>query len=139
VKKIKEDASWLDEAEGKAFKMVSMLLYELPQDRRYKIVFMRRDMKEILASQSIMLKNLGKQHGAADDAAMGRFFKNHLTELECWLKARENMDILYCPYSDVVKDPGTTAGRIAEFLGMQLNIEQMIEAVDPSLYRQKSS
>ena len=30
VKKIKEDVSWLPETRGKAFKMVSQLLYELP-------------------------------------------------------------------------------------------------------------
>jgi hypothetical protein len=139
VKKIREDSSWLDEAEGKTFKMVSMLLYQLPPDRRYKIIFMRRDIAEILRSQSVMLQNLGKQHNAADDEAMGRFFSNHLAELESWLKERENMDVLYCRYSDVVDDPGAAAGQIAEFLGERLNVEQMIEAVDPSLHRQRSS
>ena len=56
VKKIKEDSSWLDETFGKVFKMVSMLLYELPSDKNYKIIFMKRNMKEIMASQRIMLK-----------------------------------------------------------------------------------
>src|SRR5271157_2249400 len=44
VKKIKEDASWLPETRGKAFKMVSQLLYDLPPTEKYKIVFMDRDL-----------------------------------------------------------------------------------------------
>ena len=51
VKQIKEDQEWLDDAVGKVVKMVSMLLLDLPPGYNYKIVFTRREMKEILASQ----------------------------------------------------------------------------------------
>src|ERR1700756_1062270 len=51
VKKIKQDASWLPETRGKAFKMVSQLLYDLPPGERYTIIFMERDFEEMLASQ----------------------------------------------------------------------------------------
>ncbi len=44
VKKIKEDASWLPAARGKAVKMVSQLLYELPASEQYLVIFMERDM-----------------------------------------------------------------------------------------------
>ena len=51
VKTIKRDVSWLPETRGKAFKMVSQLLYELPSSQRYRIIFMERDMDEMLLSQ----------------------------------------------------------------------------------------
>src|SRR5574340_974338 len=60
VKQIKEDTSWLESVQGKAVKMVSMLLYDLPADRTYNILFMKRDLAEILVSQRIMLERKGE-------------------------------------------------------------------------------
>src|SRR5262245_35974300 len=51
VKQTKQDDSWLQSSEGKAVKMVYRLLYDLPKDRSYKVLFMRRKMEEVLASQ----------------------------------------------------------------------------------------
>src|ERR1700757_2956947 len=51
VKKIKQDTSWLPATRGKAFKMVSQLLYDLPAGERYRVVFMERDLDEVLVSQ----------------------------------------------------------------------------------------
>ena len=50
VKKIKGDASWLPGTRGKALKMVSQLLYELPASERYRIIFMERDLDETILS-----------------------------------------------------------------------------------------
>src|SRR5262245_3326165 len=55
VKKLRQDQAWLNDARGKAVKMVHLLLYDLPQDRQYQVVFMRRDLREVLASQKRML------------------------------------------------------------------------------------
>ena len=47
VKQTKEDPSWLENSEGKVVKMVYRLLYDLPTDRTYRVVFMRRKMEEL--------------------------------------------------------------------------------------------
>src|SRR5262245_15575927 len=60
VKRVKQDASWLPQARGKAFKMVSQLLYDLPASERYLVVFMERDFDEMLLSQEKMLQRLGR-------------------------------------------------------------------------------
>src|SRR5262245_57688671 len=60
VKKIKQDASWLPGTRGKAFKMVSQLLYDLPPEEQYRILFMERDLEEMLLSQEKMLERLGR-------------------------------------------------------------------------------
>src|SRR4030067_2023166 len=80
VKGIKEDTSWLGSAEGKAVKMVSMLLYEIPQDRRYKIIFIKRNLEEILSSQRIMLERRGEA-GDLKDEEMKKIFTIHLEEI----------------------------------------------------------
>ena len=63
VKKIKDDASWLPETRGKAFKMVSQLLFDLPPNERYRIIFMERDLDEMLVSQEAMLQRRARAAG----------------------------------------------------------------------------
>src|SRR3954447_18868200 len=60
VKAIKRDTSWLPATRGKAFKMVSQLLYDLPPAETYRIIFMERDLDEVLRSQEKMLTRLGR-------------------------------------------------------------------------------
>src|SRR5580692_4579151 len=48
VKKVKADATWLPATRGKAFKMVSQLLYDLPPGEKYCILFMERNLEEVL-------------------------------------------------------------------------------------------
>src|SRR5436309_14204442 len=91
VKKIKEDASWLPQTRGKAFKMVSQLLYDLPPGERYQIIFMERDLDEMLLSQEKMLERSGRS--AAPREEMKRAFAAHLEKLHAWLARQPNMGI----------------------------------------------
>src|SRR5437016_13029186 len=79
VKKIKQDASWLPQTRGKAFKMVSQLLYDLPATERYRVVFMEGDLDEVIASQEKMLTRLGKPAAPRDQ--IKRAFTLHLNRL----------------------------------------------------------
>ena len=60
VKKIKQDASWLPQVRGKAVKMISQLLYDLPGSESYRVILMERDLDEVLVSQEKMLERLGR-------------------------------------------------------------------------------
>ena len=60
VKTLHKDATWLSEAKGKSIKIISHLLYSLPETLTYKIIFVNRDIQEILASQGKMYEN---KHG----------------------------------------------------------------------------
>lgn len=51
VKQIEHDKGWLSDARGKAVKMVAALLKYLPPEYQYQVVFVRRNMDEVLASQ----------------------------------------------------------------------------------------
>ena len=122
VKKIKQDSSWVDSTQGKAFKMVSQLLYDLPVDRNYKIIFLRRNMQEILASQRKMLQRQSSYNDSEDDEKMGKLFEKHLTEIEGWLKAQKNMGTIYINYNDVIEHPRRNAQRVNKFLDYKLNV-----------------
>lgn len=136
VKQIKEDTSWLDCLQGKAVKMVSMLLYDLPADRSYNILFMKRDLEEILVSQRIMLERKGEEKDF-NNQEMKELFTRHLLEIDQWLYNQKNMRVLYVHYKDMLDNPVENTRRINEHLGSCLNTENMVQTVDTSLYRQR--
>jgi hypothetical protein len=136
VKEIKEDSSWIPSTRGKVFKMVSLLLYHLPPDERYRIVMMRRDTDEILASERKMLERLGKDPDHASDDRMAEIFRKHLAHVERWLAEQTNLEVLQVRYNDVLSDPDPVVARVAEFCG-GLDAAKMRAVVDPSLYRNR--
>ncbi len=137
AKKIKEDASWLPEARGKAFKMVSQLLYDLPAREQYLVIFMERDLDEMLLSQEKMLARLGRPVAPRDQIKSA--FIQHLARLREWLARQRNIEVLYVNYNELLERPAAEAGRVASFLGGRADTEEMARAVDPSLYRNRRS
>jgi hypothetical protein len=138
VKKIKEDRSWLPFCEGKAVKMISILLLDLPKDRRYRVIFMQRDMKEILASQKAMLERRGEKGAGVDDRKMANNFEKHLQQVENWLTDTDVFDVLYVSYNDVLSNPQLHIDTINKFLGGGLDTKNMSQVVEQSLYRQRN-
>ena len=105
--------------------MVSELLYNLPLDRKYKIVFMNRKMAEILASQKKMLGRKQVHNPDADDKEMTEIFNKHLEEIKSWLALQDNLDVLYVSYNDIIKNPEGIARKVNRFLGEGLNARRM--------------
>lgn len=138
VKKLKADASWMPEAEGKVVKIISMLLFHLPPEHEYQVVFMKRPVAEVLASQARMLERKGMNAGQADDARLREHFESHLESVAAWLRQQPNIQVHYCSYRRVVDDPGSVADEVADFLGLDLDRGAMMAAVDPKLHRQRS-
>ena len=137
AKRTKADPSWLERARGKAVKMVYLLLYDLPPTIQYKVVFVRRNMKEVLASQRTMLQRGGKDPGD-DDAAMSRVFQKELAKIEAWLKTQPNFQVFFADYNHLLADPLACAEPINRFLGGRLNARAMAAAIDPSQYRNRA-
>ena len=135
VKEIEQDVSWLPGLRGKAVKMISMLLFHLPANESYRVLFMERDLEEVLTSQETMLKRLNRQ--AAPHDRMLDAYRVHLEHLNEWLKTRPEIELLRVGYKELVRSPEAEAARIAEFLGRPLNIAEMSESVDPALYRNR--
>jgi len=138
VKQLEEDQEWLPEAQGKVVKIISQLLKPLPQDYKYKVIFMRRKMEEILASQKQMLIRRGEPTDAVADETIAALFQKHLSQVEAWLAEQSNFEVLYVHYSEALKQPAEIVEQINEFLGGSLEVEQMKSVVDTSLHRQRA-
>ena len=137
VKSLAHDNAWLDEAKGKAVKIIANLLPAVKSDLRYKIIFMWRNMEEVLRSQSEMLKKRGGK-GDRDFNKLAKTFQNQLNGLTDWLAKTESVDVCFVDYAATVADPGKTAVEVAEFLNGNLDTAAMMAAVRPELHRQKA-
>lgn len=137
VKSISEDASWLGEADGKAVKIISALLKHLPGEYRYKIIFMRRKIEEVLASQRQMLARNGGQADATGDETMSAAFRRHLAHVESWLVSQPNIEFIYVDYNEMLDDPTRCINAVNQFLGAGLDASAMASVIDRSLYRQR--
>ena len=137
VKQTKNDASWVAPALGKAVKMVYLLLLDLPSEYEYRVVFMRRNLDEVLASQKAMLERLGKT-SPLDDARMAALFRDQLARFDAWSKGRPNLRLLDVSYNAAVADPAPVAAEVDRFLGGGLEVDAMSQIVDPLLYRNRA-
>lgn len=137
VKAMKSDVSWLRDAHGKALKAIYLLLYDLPSEFHYRIVFLRRNIAEVIASQDTMLRRSGATTGGVEKQTLARNFQRHLQQVDIWLRRQPNMKALYVDYGATVRDPVASAKRISDFLGGNLDAVKMAATVDAGLYRNR--
>jgi Sulfotransferase domain len=131
------DKSWLKDYRGQVIKLISFLLQDLPLDLNYQVLFMRRNLDEVLRSQNKMLERKGAGEMAIPDEKMRQNYEFHLKKVYYRLSHIPNFRALFLDYSAVVEDPRREARRIAEFLGRDLDVEAMTGAVESSLYRNR--
>lgn len=137
VKQLALDDSWLDEAQGKSIKVISALLERLPARYQYRIVFMQRDMDEILASQRAMLIRRGRGGDQPEDQRMAQLFEKHLIKVRTEIEARDDARVLFVDHADVIKDPLRAASRVNQLFDKSYNEQAMADAVEGRLYRQR--
>jgi hypothetical protein len=131
-----DDKSWVTDARGRALKVISQLLQELPPENFYRVVFMERDIDEVLASQNRMLERR-RESNPLDDAEAKQRFERHVLAVKFRLVDRPNFDLLAVRYDEVVANPHAAALRICGYLGMGLDPERMVSAVERDLYRNR--
>ena len=139
VKRTRKDASWLQQAPGKVVKMVHLLLLDLPLNREYRVVFMRRHLDEVVKSQNIMLDRHDKEGTDADKDKIKKTFETQINQVGKWITDHPNaFKVLYVDYNEVMRDPRPQVEAISEFLGGGMDVEAMAAVVDPSLYRNRA-
>ena len=132
------DRSWVRQARGRALKVISFLLRHLPHDNTYRIVYMRRNLDEVLTSQDKMLDRLGNAAPGADLEAMKEAYRNDIVAARLYARKQPNMEMLEVHYADTVADPTATARTVNAFLGGGLDEAKMAAAVKAQLYRNRA-
>jgi hypothetical protein len=137
IKLLPKEPNRIDEAEGKAVKVISQLLLSLPTGRNYKLIFMERPLPEVLASQDEMLKHRGGATLSMDHALLTSAFRDHMKEVVGWLERRDDIPVCRLGYRKVLSDPASAAKTLRDFLELDLNVDAMASQVDPALYRNR--
>lgn len=131
-----EDTSWVRQARGKVLKVISHLLEELPDDSFYRVILMRRDLDEVLASQNKMLDRRGEENPIEDDRAKDAYLR-HLVQIRFRLRDRPNFALLEADYREALEEPEEFARKIRDYLGRDLDVDAMADVVDRDLYRNR--
>lgn len=139
VKALNEDSSWVSGARGKSVKVIYKLVYDLPANVDYRVIFMQRDLVEVLRSQETMMRRDGLDPDSIGRDLLLQMFQGEVMEFRRWAEAQRNIRIFYADYARVVSEPEDMAKEIAKFLDTDLNVRAMAEVVDPNLYRNRSA
>ena len=120
--------------------MISQLLLDLPADRDYQVIFMRRDLREILASQQKMLdRREGGESENIDDAQMEALFAKHLEQTIDWIESQPNMKMVEVWHAQTVTEPDVVAAQVTDFLERDMNQDRMTAVVDGGLHRNRGA
>ena len=130
------DKSWVREARGKVLKVISHLLEALPDDNFYRVVLMRRDFDEIIASQNKMLVRRSEENPIEDAAAKEAYIR-HLVDVRFMVRKRPNFEMLEVHFTQALQAPQTFVSEVKSFLGGKLDTGAMRAVVDPDLYRNR--
>jgi hypothetical protein len=139
IKLLPREPACIAEAEGKAVKVISQLLFALPAGREYQIIFMQRSLAEVVASQTEMIRRRGTTGAGLTPAALIAGLGAHLNQLNAWLKDKANISVCRVEHHDVLRDPLRAAESIQQFLQCTLDTVAMSRQIDASLYRQRGA
>ncbi len=131
------DTRWVADARGRAVKVISFLLTYLPASLNYRVIFMHRDLSEVIASQNAMLARRGQEADPAKNAEVARLWEAHLRKTQAYLARNPRFEVLHVDYNAVMADAAPHAARLNRFLGGRLDERAMAGAVEPQLYRNR--
>ena len=138
VKNLEKKSQFLVEAVDQTVKVIANLVPYLPSKYRYKIVFMNRELMEILQSQQKMLIRDGKKI-KEDVLPLGLLnkYETTLAKTKQWMSAQRNIEFIEINYSDILHAPFEQSLKIHQFFSDDLNPEAMSTVPDPKLYRER--
>lgn len=132
------NVSWISNAGGKVVKVISALLEYLPSNYSYKVIFMEREIQEVLASQRKMLERRDET-SQVDDSEMETQFRKHLAAVKPWLARQPHMEVLYISYNALMADPQPSCRRVTEFIHSPLDLDRMLKVPSGQLYRNRAA
>ena len=137
VKRMHVDARFLEQARGKAVKIVAPLVEKIPSNHCYKVIYMQRPTAEVIVSQEKMRGLKPSAIATAFPFAMAMKLdaanQNALKALE----KNPQVQVMQLQYHEVLESPEQAAKKIAAFLGASLNLEAMAAAVKKNSYRSR--
>ncbi len=138
VKSIKTSKVFLKGATDKVVKVIAQSLVHLPMSFQYRIVFMERNVMEVIASQQKMLHRGGKKVDLESlPINLINQYEKTLKKVKVWANNLPNVDIHFVDYSSIIESPFLQSMLVNDFFDGNLTVENMASAVEGKLYREK--
>jgi len=117
IKELPKDPHVISETAGRVVKVVSPLLHALPRKHRYKVIFLRRDLDEIIASQNRMRQRL--TGSPPDDLAATRLrLEAHFEQIKRLLNDAPNLKWIEIRFEELLSGSEVEIARLAAFCGL---------------------
>src|SRR5215469_14063376 len=136
VMRLRREPQRISEGEGTLVKVVSPLLTSLPSGHAYRVIFMLRPICEILRSQAEMIRRRSATTSPHNAPRLTQAYQRHLVEVFAWMEHQNNLQVIRVDYAELIQNSAVQAERIRRFVDLNLDVDRMIRAVDPSLHRQ---
>lgn len=133
VKSIVIDNSFLNDANGKAIKIVAPLPIYLDRQHSYRVIFMRREMDEILRSQEKMLI----KDQTSEREKYRTIYEFHLKKTYTFFHENK-IPFVDVNYNNLVADPETELQKLIDFCQLTAPLEVLVKIVNPDLYRNRN-
>ncbi len=135
VKSLAKDNSWIGQIQGKAVKIIVQLLVNLPSEYNYKIVFMEREISEIMQSQQKMLNKSTSVY----PVEIANIYQKDLLNAKSWISQHPNMSVLYLNHHEIIKNPDIELEKLRGFLNLNTDLKELSKIIDQDLYRNKKT
>jgi len=133
--------AWLNEALGKVVKVVAPLLSHLDPKYEYRVIYMERDLEEIVRSQNRMLERLGKVGARRSPEDLKKMLKNQDVQARSLMAQHPRIESLVISHRETIANPSSVAEKIIRFVdadgALDSNTCEMAAAIRPELHREK--
>jgi len=133
VMALHKDNNWLHLAKNKSVKIVAPLLKFIDPKYRYKVIFINRDLNEVIQSQQ---KMIGKDPKTLP-LTLFEAYKKILKQVDIWKDKEPGVELIYIDYKETINNPKGVVEKIVSFIGEDMDKAQMQSCIDKTLYRNK--
>jgi hypothetical protein len=134
VKGIVRDNSFLKNAFGKVVKIVAPLPIYLDKSLNYRVIFMRREMDEVLKSQEKMLN----KDQVSEREKFRTIYELHLKKTYSFFYTN-NITFIDIQHKALLYDSENEVMKIKEFLNLKSPVQDLVCVIKLELHRNKLS
>lgn len=132
VKGIVKNNTFLKEYDGKAIKIVAPLVTFIDLSLEYRVVFILRDLDEVVQSQE---KMVGKDQQDQKEK-FKKMYALHIEKSRQFLQAHA-IPFIEIHHRELLQNPDNSLQRLIDFCGWETPMAELKSVIDDSLYRNR--
>lgn len=137
VKALHHRSNWILGEGGKVIKVVTELLPFLPKGPDYRVIFVQRNLDEVLHSQRKMLLRRGETGANLTHDQLRKIFSKKLDSALSFLE-KIRIPMISVEFSEFINCPDQEVRKLLDFIPELVDPRAMLREVVPSFYRNRS-